>query len=59
MDSLATHDVPNELISKLERRFFWWEAVGMQPRSDVRIIVQAMRFAGFADVRQIEQRLVS
>jgi hypothetical protein len=57
MERLATRDVPDDLMSELERRFFWWEPVGSQPRSADRIIAQAMSFAGFADVRQMEQTI--
>jgi hypothetical protein len=57
MERPATHDVPNELTSELERRFSWWEPVGSQPRSDDKISAQAMSSAGFAEVRQLEQSL--
>jgi hypothetical protein len=57
MERLATHDVPTEFISELESRFFWWEPVGSQPRSADRIVAQAMSFAGFADVRRMEQTI--
>jgi hypothetical protein len=45
--------------SDLERKFFWWEPVGSQPRSDARILAQAMCVAGFDDVRRLEQMLGS
>jgi hypothetical protein len=57
MERRAMHDVPDELVSELEKRFFWWEPVASQPRSDDRIVAQAMSFASFADVRELEQSL--
>lgn len=44
-------------MSELEEKFFWWEPVGSQPRSDARILAQAMSMAGFAEVRRLEQLL--
>jgi hypothetical protein len=49
--------LPRQLLSELERKFFWWEPVGSQPRSDARILAQAMSMAGFAEVRRLEQML--
>lgn len=46
--------VPAELLSELERKFFWWEPVS-GPRSESRILAQAMEFAAFADVRHLEE----
>ena len=46
-----------ELVSALERKFFWWEPVGAQVRSDDRILAQAMNFASFAEVRELEKVL--
>ena len=54
MNSLGTYDIPRELASELERKFFWWEPVGTQPRSDARIVAQAMDLASFDDVRWLE-----
>jgi hypothetical protein len=54
---MASHGdlaIPAILARDLERRFFWWEPVGTQPRSHVRIIAQAMDLGGFADIRQLE-----
>ena len=42
-------------MSELESKFFWWEPVGSQPRSDARILAQAMSMAGFEEVRRLEQ----
>ena len=56
MEDTGKPTFPDEFITDLEKRFFWWEHVGTQPRSEFRIIAQAMSFAGFADVRQMEQR---
>jgi len=41
-------------LSELERKFFWWEPVGSQPRSETRILAQAMSLASFEDVRRLE-----
>lgn len=49
--------LPKEFLSELERKFFWWEHVGSQPRSEARILAQAMSMAGFEEVRQLEQML--
>ena len=50
-------DPPAELVSALERKFFWWEPVGAQARSEDRILAQAMNFASFAEVRELEEAL--
>lgn len=57
MQTRAAHKVLNDFISELETKFFWWEPVNSQPRSDARIVAQAMSFAGFAGVCELEQRL--
>ena len=44
-------------MSELERKFFWWEPIGSHPRSDTRILAQAMSMAGFGEVRLLEQKL--
>jgi hypothetical protein len=49
--------LPPELATDLERKYFWWEPVGGVPRSDARILAQAMSFASFAEGRQLEQAL--
>lgn len=46
--------LPADLTSELEQKYFWWEPVGSQQRSDARILAQAMEFASFADIRRIE-----
>jgi hypothetical protein len=51
--------LPAELASELERKFFWWEPVGSQPRSDARIVAQAMDLALFDDIRRLETILGS
>jgi hypothetical protein len=53
---LAAH-LPPDLVSELERKYFWWESVGAEPRSDERILAQAMSFATFAEGRRLEQTL--
>lgn len=57
METSPTRSLPKEFWSDLERRFFWWEPVGSQPRSDVRILAQAMCMAGFDELRRLEQAL--
>ena len=57
MDAAAAHDLPKDLASELERRFFWWEPAGSQPRSGARILAQAMSLALFEDVRHLETTL--
>jgi hypothetical protein len=54
--TLAVH-LPPDLVSELERKYFWWESVGAEPRSDERILAQAMSFATFAEGRRLEQLL--
>jgi hypothetical protein len=39
----------------LEAKFFWWEPVDGHPRSHARILAQAMEFASFAEIKQLEQ----
>ena len=46
-----------DLPSELERKFFWWEPVGAEPRSDARILAQAMDLASFDDVLRLEATL--
>jgi|ERR1041385_1424886 hypothetical protein len=46
-----------DLISELERRYFWWEPVGTQPRSAERVVAQAMNNGSFEDIRRLECEL--
>jgi len=55
--SLHEANLPADLLSELENKFFWWDPVGSQPRSPERIVAQAMDLAGFADVRRLETLL--
>ena len=55
METSPTYGLPKEISSELERKFFWWEPVGSQPRSDARILAQAMSLASFEEVRRLEQ----
>ena len=57
METIATHGLSSEFLSELERKYFWWEPVGSQPRSDTRILAQAMSMTGFAEVKRLEQAL--
>jgi len=49
--------ISKELLSELERKFFWWEPVGSEPRSAARIIAQAMSLAGFDEIVRLEREL--
>ena len=57
MDVSEADGLPADLATELERRFFWWEPVGLQPRSHARILAQAMDLASFDDVRHLEKAL--
>ena len=57
MEALPAQDLPKEFFSDLERKFFWWEPVDSQPRSEARILAQAMSMAGFEEMRRLEQIL--
>lgn len=57
MSTSAAHSLPADFASELERKFFWWEPVGSQPRSDLRILAQAMKLASFEDVLRLEKAL--
>jgi hypothetical protein len=57
METSPTYALPKEFLSELERNFFWWEPLGSQPRSDARIIAQAMSLASFEEVRRLERML--
>lgn len=46
--------LPAKLMGELEKKYFWWEPIGSQPRSDARILAQAMDLADFADIRRLE-----
>jgi hypothetical protein len=47
------------LIAELRRRYVWWEPIGDEPHSEVRIIAQAMNLGTFDDIRRLEQTLGS
>jgi hypothetical protein len=57
MESLSERVLPKELLSELERKYFWWEPVGSGPRSPARIVAQAMTLAGFDEVLRLEREL--
>jgi hypothetical protein len=57
MDASEIDGLPVDLAAELERRFFWWEPVGSQPRSHARILAQAKDLASFDDVRHLEKVL--
>jgi len=54
MDASTKYSLPRDFLFELERKFFWWEHVGSQPRSDFRILAQAMSLARFEEVRRLE-----
>ncbi|HEY0329758.1 MAG TPA: hypothetical protein VGC77_11730 [Rhodopseudomonas sp.] len=49
--------LPPELAAELQSKFFWWEPVTSEPRSDARILAQAMCLASFDEVRRLETTL--
>jgi len=55
METSPTHDIPEGFFSDLEKRFFWWEPVGAEPRSEARVLAQAMSLAGFEEIKRLEQ----
>jgi hypothetical protein len=57
MNTAPAADLPQDLLSELERKFFWWEPPGSQPRSDDRILTQAMSLASFEEARRLERLL--
>ena len=57
METSLTRSLPRGFLSELERKFFWWEPVGSQPRSEARIVAQAMNMGGFDEIRRLEQVL--
>jgi hypothetical protein len=57
MSAFETDSLPADLASELESRFFWWEPIGLEPRSPARILAQAMDFAPFDEVRRLERTL--
>ena len=57
METAPLRGLSAEFLSELERKYFWWEHVGSQPRSEARILAQAMSMAGFEEVRRLEQTL--
>ena len=57
MSAPAARSLSADMASELERKFFWWEPVGSQPRSDLRILAQAMSLASFEDVLRLEKAL--
>jgi hypothetical protein len=54
---MSTAALPTDFAAELERKYFWWEHVGIGPRSHARILAQAMEFAPFDEVRRLETAL--
>ena len=57
MNPRADLSLPAGLAAELEKKFFWWEHTGTGPRSNARILAQAMEFASFDDVLHLETAL--
>lgn len=57
MNAPVSHILPPHLASELERKYFWWEPAGNEPRSDARILAQVMEFASFDDVLRLEKEV--
>jgi hypothetical protein len=57
MNSSVKHRLPAGLAAELEQKYFWWEPVGEEPRSDLRILMQAMNFAPYAEIQRLETTL--
>ncbi|MGH6670403.1 MAG: hypothetical protein ACRECV_00320 [Xanthobacteraceae bacterium] len=55
--AIAQKSVPADLTAELERKYFWWEPVGAEPRDPTRILAQAMDHAPFEEVRRLEALL--
>ncbi len=54
MNTSVDIKLPADLAAELEAKYFWWESVGSVPRSDARILAQAMDLASFEDIRRLE-----
>jgi hypothetical protein len=54
MSISAERLISADLASELERKYFWWDPIGLQPRSEIRILAQAMSLASFNEVRRLE-----
>lgn len=57
MSKSPSLSLPPGLSAELEQKYFWWEPIGTQPRSEARILAQAMEFASFADIKRIEREI--
>jgi hypothetical protein len=55
MEISSSRNPSAEFLSELEQKFFWWEPVGAQLRSEARILAQAMSMAGFGEIRRLER----
>lgn len=54
MKQTEPHAIAKDLLSELESKFFWWEPVVAQPRSDARILAQAMSLGSFDVIRHLQ-----
>jgi len=57
MSSAPLRDLPKNLLAEFEQKFFWWEPIASQPRTDARILAQAMELASFDDVQRLEAEI--
>jgi hypothetical protein len=57
MNPRADISLPAGLAAELEKKFFWWENTATGPRSDARILAQAMDLASFEDIVRLEAEL--
>jgi hypothetical protein len=54
MSTSLGKSLPADMVSELEKKYFWWGPVGAQPRTQDRILAQAMDLASFSDIRRLE-----
>jgi hypothetical protein len=54
MSASSEGSVSSDFVAEMERKYFWWEPVDLQPRSEIRILAQAMDQASFTDIRRLE-----
>jgi hypothetical protein len=57
MNPRANVSLPAGLAAELEKKFFWWQNTATAPRSDTRILAQAMDLASFEDIVRLEAEL--
>jgi hypothetical protein len=55
MGTSAATTIATSLLAELERKYFWWEPIGLESRTADRILAQAMDLASFEDIRRLER----